>query len=350
MASKAKKLASCHRPSSSRAGNDDRATDERRTKHRDDRLPKLVVPPRLHLTHSQGSFLKFVQPSCNDEEALSSFLEREALVFCGCGHGPPGGELALPPSASPSSSPPASVHPSPMPSKSYARDLADAPLFAPVSIDVHPPAFTDLGEPTVFFSADEIAATLKPLQFAIVAKPPYGRPPFQEIKHLLQQRLNLGHDFIIAAMDNHHLLLRFSEGILGGFCRWLCGHLKLPIPLSARNILTNRQLEPAKNGSCQLELADRKMGCRFWLLRKIPFHLILLPYVVLIKGCTGRSLMFVDFFPLSARKILINRELESAKNGTCQLELADRKMGCHFWILRKIPFHLMLLPYVILIK
>ncbi|MQM02566.1 hypothetical protein Taro_035339, partial [Colocasia esculenta] len=144
--------------------------------------------------------------------SLSSSLEREALVFCGCGHGLPWG-LALPPSASPTSSPqaPTSDHPSPLPSKSYARALADAPLFAPVSIAVHPLTFTDLGEPAVFFSSDEIAATLKPLQFAIVAKTPYGRPPFQEIKHLLQQRLNLGHDFIIATMDNRHLLLRCTS-------------------------------------------------------------------------------------------------------------------------------------------
>ncbi|MQM13326.1 hypothetical protein Taro_046250 [Colocasia esculenta] len=99
-----------------------------------------------------------------------------------------------------------------MPSKSYARALADAPLFAPVSVVVHPPAFTDLGEPVVFFSSDEIAATLKPLQFAIVAKTPSGRPPFQEIKQLLQQHLTLGHDFIIAAMDNRHLLLRWNIG------------------------------------------------------------------------------------------------------------------------------------------
>ncbi|MQM00407.1 hypothetical protein Taro_033144 [Colocasia esculenta] len=69
----------------------------------------------------------------------------------------------------------------------------------------------DLGEPVVYFSSDEIAATLKPLQFAIVAKTPYGRPPFQEIKHLLQQRLSLGHDFIIAAIDNRHLLLRCTS-------------------------------------------------------------------------------------------------------------------------------------------
>ncbi|MQM12920.1 hypothetical protein Taro_045841 [Colocasia esculenta] len=47
MAPKAKKLASCRRPSSSRAGDDDRAPTERRTKLRDDRLPELVVPPYL---------------------------------------------------------------------------------------------------------------------------------------------------------------------------------------------------------------------------------------------------------------------------------------------------------------
>ncbi|MQL76524.1 hypothetical protein Taro_008932 [Colocasia esculenta] len=98
-----------------------------------------------------------------------------------------------------------------MPSKSYARALVDAPLFALVSVAVHPPAFTDLGEPEVFFSSDEIAATLKPLQFAIVAKTPYRRPLFQEIKQLLQQHLNLGHDFIIAAMNNRHLLLQCTS-------------------------------------------------------------------------------------------------------------------------------------------
>ncbi|MQM09593.1 hypothetical protein Taro_042468 [Colocasia esculenta] len=55
-----KRLASRRHPSSSRAGNDG-AEDERMTKHRDDRLPELVVPPRLHLTHSKGTHTKFVQ-------------------------------------------------------------------------------------------------------------------------------------------------------------------------------------------------------------------------------------------------------------------------------------------------
>ncbi|MQL89597.1 hypothetical protein Taro_022166 [Colocasia esculenta] len=117
-----------------------------------------------------------------------------------------GGGPAPPSSASPSFS-----NPSSLPTKSYARVLADAALFALVSIAVHQPAFTDLGEPAVFFSAEEIAATLKPFQFAIVAKTPYGSPPFQEIKQQLQQRLNLGHDFIITALDNRHLLIRCSS-------------------------------------------------------------------------------------------------------------------------------------------
>ncbi|MQM16538.1 hypothetical protein Taro_049496 [Colocasia esculenta] len=63
MAPKAKKLVSLRRPASSRARDDDRAPVERQTKLRDDRLPELVVPPRLHLTHSKRSFSKFVQPS-----------------------------------------------------------------------------------------------------------------------------------------------------------------------------------------------------------------------------------------------------------------------------------------------
>ncbi|MQM16268.1 hypothetical protein Taro_049224 [Colocasia esculenta] len=81
MAPKAKKLASRRRPSSSRAGDDDRATAERRMKLRDDCLPELVVPPRLNITHSKGTHTKFVQPRYVNFESLADLFPNLQPLF-----------------------------------------------------------------------------------------------------------------------------------------------------------------------------------------------------------------------------------------------------------------------------
>ncbi|MQM13681.1 hypothetical protein Taro_046607, partial [Colocasia esculenta] len=55
MAPKAKKLVSRHRPRSSTDGDDSRAPTEHRTKHREDRLPELIIPPGLDFLPPDGT-------------------------------------------------------------------------------------------------------------------------------------------------------------------------------------------------------------------------------------------------------------------------------------------------------
>ncbi|MQM18405.1 hypothetical protein Taro_051396 [Colocasia esculenta] len=81
MASKAKKLVSHRRPASSKVGEGSRAPAERRTKHRDDRLPELVVPPHLNLTWDKGSFTKFVQPQYVDFTSLADLFPNLQPLF-----------------------------------------------------------------------------------------------------------------------------------------------------------------------------------------------------------------------------------------------------------------------------
>ncbi|MQM02880.1 hypothetical protein Taro_035650 [Colocasia esculenta] len=80
-----KKLASRRRPSSSQA---DRAEAERKTKHRDDHLPELVVPPRLHLTHSKGTHTKFVQQWYVEFESLAVMFPNLQPLFVSQGWTP----------------------------------------------------------------------------------------------------------------------------------------------------------------------------------------------------------------------------------------------------------------------
>lgn len=95
----------------------------------------------------------------------------------------------------------ATVAPAPAAPRSYARAVAEAWLFRTVPLIVHPPAFTESNEPAVFFSTEEIQAALLPFQFAMVAKTPYGRPPFPEIKSQLVQQLGLNGDFVMGALN-----------------------------------------------------------------------------------------------------------------------------------------------------
>ncbi|MQL90187.1 hypothetical protein Taro_022775 [Colocasia esculenta] len=76
--------------------------------------------------------------------------------------------------------------------------------------DVHLPAFTDHGEPAVFFSKEEMEASLKLFLFSVIAKTTFGRPAFPEIHSHLVSRCDIKEPFVISAMDNMHLLLRFK--------------------------------------------------------------------------------------------------------------------------------------------
>ncbi|MQL69074.1 hypothetical protein Taro_001363 [Colocasia esculenta] len=61
MAPKSKLLARRRRAPTD-AGESSRAPSERRSKHREDRLPELIVPQGLHLIRPIGTFKKIVQP------------------------------------------------------------------------------------------------------------------------------------------------------------------------------------------------------------------------------------------------------------------------------------------------
>ncbi|MQM16460.1 hypothetical protein Taro_049417 [Colocasia esculenta] len=81
MAPKAKKLVSRRRPASFSPGEGSKVHDECRTKHRDDRLPELVVPPRLHLTRVHGTFTKFVPPHYVDFHSLADLFSNLQPLF-----------------------------------------------------------------------------------------------------------------------------------------------------------------------------------------------------------------------------------------------------------------------------
>lgn len=104
-----------------------------------------------------------------------------------------------------------------------SRDAASSPLrktFAQVLLETKPrqqvlvqaksPGFTDQGEPAVFFSDEEIQASCVHLQFAVIARCSYGRPPIPEIKSSLSKQLHLRSDFIISRLNARHLLIRLS--------------------------------------------------------------------------------------------------------------------------------------------
>ncbi|MQL94715.1 hypothetical protein Taro_027373 [Colocasia esculenta] len=98
------------------------------------------------------------------------------------------------------------------PRKSYAQMLAASNPPPAVTIEVKSPAFTDLGEPAVYFSKEEIERSVIPFKNAIIAKCSYGRSSIPEIKSCLSQRLMLSKDFIISTLNPRHLLFRFDDG------------------------------------------------------------------------------------------------------------------------------------------
>ncbi|MQL94112.1 hypothetical protein Taro_026763 [Colocasia esculenta] len=75
-----------------------------------------------------------------------------------------------------------------------------------VGLFVKEPAFTDAGEPVVFFTEDDISRSEEPLSFAIIAKCSYGRLAIAEIKSCLTQRLALQRSVVISVLNPRHLL------------------------------------------------------------------------------------------------------------------------------------------------
>ncbi|MQL94277.1 hypothetical protein Taro_026935, partial [Colocasia esculenta] len=100
--------------------------------------------------------------------------------------------------------------PSP-PAASFVQALMRSMFPPALPLAIHPPAFTDAGEPAVFFSVEEINISCKPLELAVIARTPQGRPPFQEIRYHLQQRFKFQEDFLLSALDKHHLLIKFQN-------------------------------------------------------------------------------------------------------------------------------------------
>lgn len=94
----------------------------------------------------------------------------------------------------------------------YAQLVASTRSLQRISIGgVKPPAFTDKGEPAVFFTKEEFQRSLKPFEYAIIAKCSYGRPPIPEVKTCLMQWLSISRDFILSNMNPKHLLIRFDD-------------------------------------------------------------------------------------------------------------------------------------------
>ncbi|MQM03972.1 hypothetical protein Taro_036764 [Colocasia esculenta] len=93
---------------------------------------------------------------------------------------------------------------------SFTKVVAASLELPPMNTKVHVPAFTEKGEPAVFFSKDEMDASLIPFQFSVVTKMAYGRPAILEIRSHLSSRCSLKDSFLISALDNWHLLLWFK--------------------------------------------------------------------------------------------------------------------------------------------
>lgn len=95
--------------------------------------------------------------------------------------------------------------------RTFAEVLSSSMVPPAVPGFVHAPALTDKGEPAVFFSQEEISASLGPFAFSLVARTPQGRPAFLDIRAHLYGRCRFKDDFMISALDKRHLLLRFRN-------------------------------------------------------------------------------------------------------------------------------------------
>ncbi|MQL82760.1 hypothetical protein Taro_015241 [Colocasia esculenta] len=118
-------------------------------------------------------------------------------------------------SATPAAQPPPwsvpLAHNPPAASSSFAQVLLKSMSPPVLPLVAHGPAVTDQGEPAAFFTMEEIKMSCSPLELAVIARTPQGRPPFPEIRAHLAQRFPFTQDFFISPMDGRHLLIRFQN-------------------------------------------------------------------------------------------------------------------------------------------
>ncbi|MQL73441.1 hypothetical protein Taro_005797 [Colocasia esculenta] len=94
--------------------------------------------------------------------------------------------------------------------QSYAKIIAESKPPPPVP-GIKPPAFTDSGEPTVYFTREEVGKSILTLNLAVIVRCAYGRSSIPDIKSCLSQRLEFREDFIVSILNHRHLLLRFED-------------------------------------------------------------------------------------------------------------------------------------------
>lgn len=99
----------------------------------------------------------------------------------------------------------------PVKSKSFAQALLEGKPKTTLRFQLRPPAFTDDGEPAVFFPAEDIAASCETLKHAIIAKCSYGRPSIPEVKAHLTRVFHLSGEFILSRMNARHMLIRLDN-------------------------------------------------------------------------------------------------------------------------------------------
>ncbi|MQL92214.1 hypothetical protein Taro_024836 [Colocasia esculenta] len=94
--------------------------------------------------------------------------------------------------------------------RSYAQIISESKPPPTVSIGVKSPGFTDSGEPTVFFTQDEVGMSIAMLKHAVIVRCAYGGSSIPELKSCLSQRLGLKEDFTASSLNHRHLLLSFE--------------------------------------------------------------------------------------------------------------------------------------------
>ncbi|MQL88826.1 hypothetical protein Taro_021389, partial [Colocasia esculenta] len=95
--------------------------------------------------------------------------------------------------------------------RSYAQIIAESKPPPTVPIGIKPPSFTNFGEPTVFFSREEVRKSIVTLNLAVIVRCAYGISSIPDLKSCMSQRLELKEDFIVSVLNHRHLLLRFED-------------------------------------------------------------------------------------------------------------------------------------------
>ncbi|MQL96912.1 hypothetical protein Taro_029596 [Colocasia esculenta] len=85
-----------------------------------------------------------------------------------------------------------------MAAKSFAQTVLGPLMPQVLPMSIHPPARTDMGEPVVFFSSNEIKISYSHLELAIIAPTPLGSTESSST------------NFAISALDNRHLHCSFT--------------------------------------------------------------------------------------------------------------------------------------------